>query len=329
MAIHKNKKIQMLQKAKTWPEKIFFSVFRYSLIFGICFIIILPILFMLSTMIKSRQDIISSFVIWLPMHFNVGTIMDNIADSFKILEYPKAFIGTIEYLVCTTVFQVISSCVIAYGFARYKFKGNKTLFTLVIGSFIIPPFTTLISTYLNFQRFDLFGIFKLTTGSPVNMLDSYLPFILMNATGFGYRSGLFIFIMRQFYSKMPRELEEAASIDGCGAFKIFYRIIIPLTGSAMITIGLFSLVWQWTDVFYSTIFVPNKTLLMKTILTFESKFMNSWQTTRNIFRIPRDPADLTLLTQTSILLVILPILVVYLVMQNFFIESIEKTGIVE
>lgn len=318
------------QKMRKKASGLLFGIFRLVIIIGICFVILMPILFMLLSSMKTAGDILNSSRIWLPSQFSWSVIRDNFADAFRLLDYKDSFWGTVGYVLVTTTLQVMSSCVIGYGFARFDFRGRNLLFALVIATFVIPPFTTLVPTFIGFKNFDPLGLIGLFNGgNGVNLLDTYWPFALMCATGMGYRSGLFIFIMRQFFSKIPRELEEAANIDGCSSFKAFIKIMIPCTLGALVTIGLFSLVWQWSDIFYSTIFVSNKDLLMKSLQTIDSKFHNLITVQKSFFPNFRTAADYTILAQASTLLTIAPLLLIYACAQRYFLESIDRTGIVE
>lgn len=316
----------LIQKTTT---KLFIGIIKLVIIVGICFVILLPIFFMIFSSMKTAGDILNSARIWLPESFRWSVIQDNFSDAARLLNYPAGLTGTIAYVLITTTLQVISSCIVGYGFARFSFRGRNLLFALVIITFIVPPFTTLVPTFIGFQDFDILGIFHLVNGKGVNLLDTYWPFALMCATGMGYRSGLFIFIMRQFFSRIPRELDEAASIDGCSSFKTFLKIMLPCTLGAMVTIGLFSLVWQWTDVFYSTIFTTNKELLMKSLQTIESRFINLITVQKSFFPNYRTADDYTILAQAATLLTIGPLLLIYAGAQRYFLESVDRTGIVE
>ena len=305
------------------------SLFQYILIVGICFTIVFPMLFMIISSLKSASDIYNETVVWIPRSMTWNSVKSNYSDAMLLLNYWKSFLGSLKYVGITTVLQVASSCFIGYGFARFKFFGHRLLFSLVIFTIVIPPFTTLIPTFLNYKVFNPLGIFTLLRLKPPNLLETYWPFVLTCLTGFGFRSGLYIFIMKQFFEGTPRELSEAAAIDGCGTFGIFFKIMVPSATGAILTVILFSIVWQWTDVLNTTVFMSGESVLMKSLLALPGNFNNLISTGKVFFPNNRIGVDGTILTQTAVLLVLSPILLLYAVLQKYFVESIDKTGLVE
>ena len=120
---------------------------------------------------------------------------------------------------------------------------------------IVPPQMIMIPLYLSFRYFDPLGLLP---GNGINLLNSYWPFALTSATAMGMRNGLFIYIMRQYFRGMPAELEEAAYVDGAGALRTFFQVMLPSAVPVMVIVFLFSFVWQWNDDFYSTLFMARE-----------------------------------------------------------------------
>ena len=145
----------------------------------------------------------------------------------------------------------------------------------------------------------------------------------MAATGLGLKNGLLIFIFRQFFKGFPRELEESALIDGAGVYRVFISIALPLSTPVILTGFLFSVVWQWTDVFYTNIFLPENTLLARQLEKLASLTVQN-----NTGGITASTYYVSLVNNAGIILVVLPIAILYFVSQRHFIESIERVGIV-
>jgi multiple sugar transport system permease protein len=224
--------------------------------------------------------------------------------------------------------QLISCTVIGYGFARFRFKGRGVLFALVILTMIVPPQTLMIPLFLHFRYFDVLGIISAITGQKgINLLESYWPFVLMSLTGMGLKNGLYIYIMRQFFRGMPKELEEAAYVDGAGMLRTFGQIMLPSAVPAMVTVFMFSFVWQWTDTFYSSLFLMRTDVLAKTAANVSNQIMKDLSADIGV-DIYLSPAISSMYTNTGSLLVVLPLLILYLFAQKLFVESVERTGIV-
>lgn len=187
---------------------------------------------------------------------------------------------------------------------------------------LVPPTTILIPMYLNLKDFTLFGLIPLFTGKPVNLLNTYWPFILTSMTAISFKAGLFIFIFRQFFRGIPKEVEEAAYVDGANVTKTFSRIMLPNSLPAILTVSLFSFVWQWNDSFYTTIYLTSS----KVMSTQLSSLPHNLQVI--LGGTEADPFYLSMVQDTGILLAILPLIVIYMFVQRYFVESVERTGVV-
>lgn len=308
---HWNAQARPLDRVKRWLW--IFS--RAVLIVGICYIILYPLITKLSMAIRHRMDLFDSTIVWLPRNFT----WDNFVKAFELLEYPTSFTNSLILSMGTAVLQMISCALAGYGFARLKFKGQGIMFALVIFTIVIPPQTIMIPTYLHFRFFDVFGLYEWFTGKKgVNLLESYWPFFISSAFAMGMKNGLYIFIFRQFFRGLPKELEEAAYVDGTGIFGTFWRVIVPNMIPAMVTVLLFSVVWQWNDSYYVNLYMNNTKVLSTMLALLPSSAR--WVT--------EEPSYVSLLMNTGTLLVMLPMFVLYLFAQKYFVESVERTGLV-
>lgn len=299
------------------------SIVRGVLVIGISFVILYPLLVKLSLTFMAEKDLYDTTVQYVPRNFT----LDNIKMVWRFLEYPKAFGNSFLLSMMVSSLQLISCTIIAYGFARFKFPLKSLWFGLVILTLVIPPQTIMIPLFLHFRYFDILGVFEKISGNPINLLDSYWPFILMSLTGVGMKNGLYIYIIRQFFRGMPKELEEAAYVDGSNTFRTFLTIMLPSAVPIMITSFLFSFVWQWNDTFYSTLFL-NRLVVLPATLSALAQNVNQyffWQTGQ-AGNTP--PVYISMLNNTGSLMVVLPLIIIYAFAQRYFVESIERSGIV-
>ncbi|GIO68361.1 carbohydrate ABC transporter permease [Paenibacillus sp. FSL M7-1455] len=299
-----------LEKSKLWLWK----AVRTVMIVGFCFIILFPLFLRLSVAFRSKADIYDPTVLWIPRHFT----LDNIKIAMEATQYFPALLNTFLISAGTTIVQLASCALAAYAFARLKFRGSGLLFGLVIFTIVVPPQTIMIPLYLTYRYFDLFGLIKLFTGkSSLNLIDTFWPFLISSATAMGLKNGLYIYIFRQFFRGIPKEIEESAFVDGAGVLRTFYRIMLPNAVPAIITVVLFSFVWQWNDSYYVSLFLSKVKVLSTQLMDMGSA-------------LGKEP-DLvyqSMLLNTGVLLLTAPLIILYLFVQRYFVESVERTGIV-
>lgn len=305
-----------IERGKKW----IWSFVRLVLIIGLSFVILYPILQKISTAIKHRTDLYSPIVVWVPKTYS----LENFIQAINVMDYWQTLSNTFILSSGTTLLVTASCALAGYGFARLKFKGSNLLFAGVILTILVPPTTILVPLYLNLKDFTLMGIIPLVTGKPVNLLNTYWPFVLTSLTANSLKAGLYIFIFRQFFRGIPNELEEAAYIDGASIGTTFTRVMLPNAFPAIITVMLFSFVWQWNDSFFTTIYLTNSKVMSTQLasLPYNLEIMLQEDGSR------ADPFYLSMVQDTGILLAILPLILIYLFVQRYFVESIERTGIV-
>lgn len=311
--------VARLLSLESW-KKWLWSFVRITLIMGLSFVILYPIIQKISTSIKDKADLYSPIVVWIPENYT----LENFKDAIRIMDYWETLLNTFALSATTTILTAASCALAGYGFARLNFKGSKLLFGGVILTILVPPTTILIPIYLNLKDFTLMGLVPLLTGKSVNLLNSYWPFILTSLTANSLKAGLYIFIFRQFFRGIPKEVEEAAYIDGAGIGKTFTSIMLPNAVPAIITTTLFSFVWQWNDSFYTTTYLTSSKVLSTQLSSLPYNLAVALGGDIN----KSDPFYLSMVQDTGILLAILPLIIIYLFVQRYFVESIERTGIV-
>ena len=304
-----------------------FKVCRAVLLFGMCFLIIQPLLDKLSVSFMAEQDLYDSTVISIPRNFTTG----NYRTAGQLLDYWKSLFETVIIVTVSSVLQIAACTLAAYGFARYKFPLKGFWFFCVMLIIVIPPHTIMASLYLNFHFFDIFGILRAITGGPVNLLNSVFGFWLLSATGMGLKSGLYIFMLRQYFRGMPKELEEAAWVDGCGKFRTFIQIMVPDASPMLTSCFLFSFVWQWTDSFYSTLFLNNYRMLSSGLGSIAERVVQWWSAINSVsgagVASTAPVGVVQTMIATGMLMCLAPLIILYLIAQRAFVESLSQTGI--
>jgi multiple sugar transport system permease protein len=299
---------------------------RTILIIGICYVILYPILLKISGAFKFKDDLYNPNIVWIPHHYT----LDNIKLAFNTMHYIKTVWNTFLVAGSSMLLQTVTCALAGYAFARLTFRGSGILFLLVILTILVPPQTLMVSQYLNFKNFDPLGLVYLLTGQHgSNLINSYWPVILTSLTGNGLKSGLYIYIFRQFFKGLPKEIEDAALIDGAGIFQTFRRIMLPNSISSIVTVMLFAFVWQWNDTFMTSVFMNQMHVLSTEIATLGYNATISLGAALGLGNnYKADPYYIALVVNTGILLAILPIIILYSFVQRFFVESVERTGVV-
>ena len=319
-----SKEQQKLNKKKLGKRlgSISYKTLRAVILLGICYYILYPLLAKVMMTLMERQDLYDLTVGLIPRHFT----FDNIKLVFKFLDYPKSFLITLLLSVGVTIAQLISCTLVGYGFARFKFPLKGVIFALVIFTLVVPPATIIIPQYLNFTFFNPFGIYKLITGgSTITLVGTPWTFILSSLTCMGFKNALYIYLIRQYYRGVPKELEEAALIDGSGYFKTFYSVMLPSAKPILTVVAMFSVVWQWTDIFYTTWYMKGSNVLARMLDSLAASISSNGGTTT---MVGMDTKYIMLVNSAGGLLVVLPLIIFYIFAQKQFVEGIERSGIV-
>ncbi len=299
-------------RAHVWREKTkqyLWVVVRTVLIVGVSYIIVKPLLFKFASSVMSKEDVFDISVRLIPKHLSFA----NYVRASQAMGYWSALRNTFPLTLVISVLQLVSCTIIGYGFARFKFRGNGILFSLVLLTLLVPPQLIMIPLYMNFRFFTLFGLL----GKPgINLLGTYWPFILTSLTGVGLKNGLFIYIMRQHFRGMPDSLEEAAYVDGAGAFRTFYQVMLPGAGSVLIVVFLFSFVWQWNDNFYTSIFLQgsNAETLSSALIGLPRSYLNYHQTQ---FGQPPSIPYIAAVMNSAMIMFIAPLLLIFITLQKY------------
>ncbi len=279
------------------------TILQIILIVGIAYVILSPVIGIISQSFFSDADSANPMVFTIP----ISPTMERYEGAWQELHYVPTLASTLLYTIGNTLLQVFICSMVGYGFARFDFPGKKIFFACVVVMIVVPSHTIMLPQYMTFRSMEL--------------MRSTTPMFILSAFGVGLRSGLFIYIFNQFFRGLPKEIEEAAFVDGAGTAYTYFFIMLVNAVPAVITVTVFSLVWQYNDMFYAKLFqIPNEALLARQLSTLQSniganlKIMN--------VRIQK------LYVNAGVVLVMLPILLIYLLLQKRFVEGVERSGIV-
>ncbi len=317
----RNKKSQGYLLKKNISD-IIYRIIRVVLLFGMCFLILQPILQKISISFMAERDLYNPMVISVPENFTT----DNYQLAAMFMDYGKTLWNTFFVSLTISLLQIAMCTLAGYGFARFDFPFKKFWFACVMLVIIIPPQTLSTSLHLHFRYFDILGLIKLFTGDTLNLRGSVVPYYLMSMGCMGLKNGLYIYMIRQFFRNIPKELEEAAYVDGCGTLKTFLRIMLPDAKPILTSCFLFAFVWQWTDGFYSSTFLGNIKLLSLQLSQIGEKLGHY------IVNTLKNNAGASIgytncIVATGTLMVIVPLIVLYLFAQKGFVESLSSSGI--
>lgn len=282
----------------------------YALLICIGFVYLNPILQMLSKSFMTLDDLLDSSVNWLPSSLT----MTNYKTAAASMNFWPSLGMSIIIAGVPTLCNLISCSIVGYGLARFEFPGNKVILGVIIFTFILPSQATMIATYQLYSN--------------VGILGTLWSFIIPAILAQGINAPIFILIFWQFFRQVPKVLIEAAQIDGAGYFKSFFRISLPSAAPAFITVGLFSFVWYWNESYLTQMYVQGKgtdskwSTLVIQLIKFSSS-INDLNDTAGSTNVNGGLA----VNMSATLLGILPLLLMYFVLQRYFVESIDRTGI--
>ncbi len=299
------------------------SLIRYLFLISVGYIVLYPIFSALSTAIKQEVAFYDVSLYWLPKYVT----LENFGIAADLMEYGKAVFRTITLDVVSALIEIVMCAIIAYGFARFEFKGKKILEFLLMITIVVPVQVYIVSMIINFKNFDVLGILGLfnhwtNIDLRLDLLNTNWSMYLPSLFGMGLRSGILIYIYIQFFKGFPKELEEAAYIDGAGPFKTFWSIAVPSSSVAITTVAVFSMVWHWNDCTLGLMYFTKDYPLAVQLANLPSTL-----TVNNPFVGGASSVMEQSVIMAGCLLYILPVLIGYLLIQNKFVKSIDRVGI--
>jgi len=251
----------------------------------------------------SVDDLINPGVKWIPTSLEI----ENYRRAIQVLELPGSVLTTTTYVLKVSISVTLSSAIIGYGFARFRFPLKNVLFVLMLATFILPSQVTMVANMVIFKNLSLMSTQK----------AMIYPAIL----GQGVNAAIYILIFYQFFKTIPTVLMESAEVDGASQFKIFTNIAVPLAIPSFLIVFLFSFVWYWNETFIASLYVGSRITLPLKLQAFRASY-------ETLFPPGTFGSELNeAIMLAGNMLTILPLLVLYFVAQRYFVESIDRTGI--
>ena len=265
-------------------------VLGYVMLIVVAATCLIPLIWMIATSFKEYSKVF----IYPPEFIPNPVTLESYIKLFTVVPFLNYLINTIFIATTVTVSQVLFSSLAAYSFARLEWRGRDVIFLAYLGTMMIPSQVTLISQYVIISRF--------------RMVDTYAALIVpvMFGSAFG------TFLLRQFFMTLPKDLEDAARIDGCGKLRIYGQIIIPLSKPAVVTLAIFVFLWQWNDMMWPMIVINSmyrRPLALGITMLAESRYSTDWA-----------------VLMAGATVCVGPVIVLYMSAQRFFIEGIAMTG---
>lgn len=272
----------------------FSAVMRYVVLTLVAVVMLYPIIWLVGASFKENNEIFTS-IGFIPKRLDFQAYIDgwNTKGDYTFTLY---FINTFKYVVPKIIFTLLSATLTAYGFARFEFPFKKIMFSLLMATMFLPQVVTRIPLYLFWKN--------------LGLLDTYIPLI---ANSVFAQEPFFVFMMIQFLRSIPRDLDEAATIDGCGEFGILWRILVPALKPALISCVIFQFVWSFSDFLGPLIYI-----------TSQDKFPVSLALKLNI-----DPSTNTPWNQVFAmsLISLLPAIILFFSAQKYFVDGVTSSGI--
>jgi multiple sugar transport system permease protein len=271
------------------------QVLRYFFLLLFGFMYVAPFLWMISVALKPFVDLNNIPPNLIPSRFAWENFPDALLQPF--LYFPAFAVNTVYYVVLSVLGQLLSSAIVAYGFARIGFRGSTVLFAIVLATMMVPFQVTLIPSYVVYYQ--------------LGLLDTYVPLILPSWFGVAF----YIFLFRQFFLTIPREIDDAAMIDGANHFQILFQIMVPLSVPAILTCLALSVVERWNDFYGPLIYInTNAKQVLAVALTY--------------FNVPNQATYQNLLMAAAVVTVI-PMIILFLLLQDYFTQGVTMTGLRE
>lgn len=285
---------QIASRKKVSPRRVVRSIVLYAILIGVSAIFLLPLIWMVSTSVKTNDET----YVWPPVFIPSVIKLSNYPEAWS---YPNTqFVQWTANTLFITFFvmlgTLLSSTLVAFGFARIRFPGRNFWFIFTIATIMLPPQVTLIPLYIFFFR--------------INWLDTFNPLIIPHWFGGG---ALNIFLLRQFFMGIPAELEDAAYIDGASKLQILWRIFIPLSMPAILTVAIFTFQAVWNDFYSPLIFL--RSIEKFTLALGMNQFRGLYGTTQIQYMM------------AIAFLMTIPMIIVFFVAQRYFIRGIVLTGV--
>lgn len=267
----------------------------HVLVMGFGFVMVYPLLWMIFSSFKPTNTIFTTAGELLPSVWTGDNYVNGLKGFGKI-PFVQFFENSLFISVVATLGTIASSAIVAYGFSRLKFKGRGVLFAAMMVTMMLPAQVLMVPQYLWYQKLGWVG--------------TYLPLIVPY---FFAIQGFFVYLNVNFINGIPHDLDEAAKIDGCSTYGIFFRVIVPLLTPALITTGIFSFIWRWDDFLSALLYVRNSAMYPASLAL-------------KLFCDPSSSSDYGAMFAMSTLSIV-PVMLIFIFLQKYLVEGIATSGL--
>lgn len=307
-----------MNSGKQKLKRISVAVFRYAFLIGLIFTILYPQLTKIAVAFRSDADLMDTSIVFLPKHF----VFDAFREAAEAMNYWQVFFRTVFLCALAALLHTVSCTMTAYSIAKFEFFGKKIVYLAVLLTFFIPPSLISLPMYTSFQSFDVLGIIRAVTGRPVQLLDNPVSLFLLYGTANGLKSGLFVYLLVQYFKNFPKVLDEAAEVDGASNLRILFSIALPAARVMLVTVFLFTFVWQYTDTYYTSMFFTTFKVMSSSLSNVGATFSQMAQAGNITF------IKVSQMTSAGSILFTLPLILLYAACNRVFVQGIERSGIV-
>ncbi len=292
-------------KNKKFKEKITLILVIVFLV-AISYVFLYPIIEMLSKTFMSMDDIVSPEIIWVPTSLS----FENLEVAWRVLSMPKTLLHSTLFSSLQALFQTIVATLTGYTLARYNFKLKKLVLVAILITFILPTQSLIIPQFMMFTRIREITGFQL--------IGTVYPQIMMAMFGQGFNSAILILIAYNFFRKIPKDLYEAAQMDGANTLQTFWNITVKLSSTTIFVVFMFAFIWNWNETLYTTTFVRGNVDFLTTQLSgFDALFERNGGANNPINDAYKMAGSLIAIT---------PLIILYVITQRKFVEGIESAG---
>ncbi|MBI2942160.1 MAG: carbohydrate ABC transporter permease [Chloroflexi bacterium] len=251
---------------------------------------LVPLYWLIASSLKERGQVFVVPPIWIPDPI----VWENYPRAFSVLPFGMFLRNSLTIVVLNLIGVLLTSSMAAFGFSRMRFPLRNLWFALIISTMMLPGVVTLIPTFIVFKS--------------LNWVNTFLPLIVPTFFGGGAFN---IFLFRQFFLTIPYEMDEAARIDGASSFRVYWQIILPLSGPVLASVGIFNVVWNWNDFLHPLIYLHGEERLTVAVglRLFQGMYWQDWS-----------------LMMAASTVMLLPMLVLFFVAQRYFVQGVTVTG---
>lgn len=271
-------------------QKVLGTIATYIVLFLGAIILMIPLFWMVSTSIKPQDQIYTFPIVWIPREI----VWENYPQVFKSVDFARFLANSAFISTFGIIGNVIGSSLAAYGFARFRFPGRTPLFIVMLSTMMVPEWVTMIPKFIIFKE--------------LGWLNTYLPLLVPHF----FAQPFYTFLMRQFFLGIPKEIDEAARIDGASTLRVFWQIYLPLSNAALITVAIFAFFFHWNELLTPLIYLQSQDLFPVAlgVTSFISEQNQNFA-----------------LMMAAALIAMAPLLIIFFLAQRLFIQGVVMTGV--